>query len=218
MARTVGSDGSVTIEAIRKAGLRLIYKHGYEAMSLRQLASEVGIVQGGLYNHIETKQQLLFDLIRDHMTKVLREVDLAVGRDAAPLEQLISFVRFHVYYHIDKKMEVFISYSELRSLEPGNFKTIVAMRRIYEQKLVEVIKAGAAEGIFDVSDAKTAAFGILSMLSGICTWYDPKGALSRQAVAEIFVEMVLGAVNSGAASVQVNKRRVRQPASKRPVA
>ena len=43
MARTVGSNGPKTMEAIRKAGLRLIYSQGYEAMSLRRLASEVGI-------------------------------------------------------------------------------------------------------------------------------------------------------------------------------
>ncbi|HKU04506.1 MAG TPA: TetR/AcrR family transcriptional regulator, partial [Bradyrhizobium sp.] len=40
MARTVGSYGPKTMEAIRKAGLRLIFEHGYEAMSLRQLAAE----------------------------------------------------------------------------------------------------------------------------------------------------------------------------------
>ena len=37
MARTIGSYGPKTMEAIRKAGLRLIFEHGYEAMSLRQL-------------------------------------------------------------------------------------------------------------------------------------------------------------------------------------
>ena len=36
MARTVGSNGPKTMEAIRKAGLRLIYSQGYEAMSLRR--------------------------------------------------------------------------------------------------------------------------------------------------------------------------------------
>ena len=51
------------MEAIRKAGLRLIFEHGYAAMSLRQLAAEVGIQSGSLYNHISTKQELLFDLI-----------------------------------------------------------------------------------------------------------------------------------------------------------
>ena len=50
------------MQAIRDAGLRLIYRHGYEVMSLRQLAREVGIQAGSLYNHISTKQQLLFEL------------------------------------------------------------------------------------------------------------------------------------------------------------
>ena len=34
MARTIGSYGPKTMEAIRKAGLRLIFEHGYAAMSL----------------------------------------------------------------------------------------------------------------------------------------------------------------------------------------
>lgn len=58
MARTSGSSGPATFEAIRKAGLRLIYRYGYEAMTLRQLAGEIGLVQGSLYNHIATKQDL----------------------------------------------------------------------------------------------------------------------------------------------------------------
>ena len=68
MARTIGSYGPKTLEAIRKAGLRLIFEHGYEAMSLRQLAAEVGIQAGSLYNHIATKQELLFVLIRTTST------------------------------------------------------------------------------------------------------------------------------------------------------
>src|SRR5258707_613564 len=46
MARTIGSYGPKTMEAIRKAGLRLIFEHGYSAMSLRQLAAAVGIPAG----------------------------------------------------------------------------------------------------------------------------------------------------------------------------
>ena len=40
-------------------------------MSLRRLASEVGIQAGSLYNHITTKQELLFDLIKTHMDELL---------------------------------------------------------------------------------------------------------------------------------------------------
>ena len=84
MARTIGSHGPTTLEAIRKAGVRLIFEHGYEAMSLRQLAAEVGIQPGSLYNHISTKQDLLFDLVQDHINDLLREfgVIFPVFRDA----------------------------------------------------------------------------------------------------------------------------------------
>ena len=79
MARTIGSHGPKTMEAIRRAGLRLIFEHGYEAMSLRQLAAEVGIQAGSLYNHISTKQELLFDLVQDHINELLRQLDRALA-------------------------------------------------------------------------------------------------------------------------------------------
>ena len=126
MARTVGSYGPKTMEAIRKAGLRLIFEHGYEAMSLRQLAAEVGIQAGSLYNHIATKQELLFDLIQDHINELLRQLDRALAGKAGATERLHAFVAFHVSYHMTRKREVFIANSELRSLEPKNYEAIVA--------------------------------------------------------------------------------------------
>lgn len=194
MARTTGSSGPATFEAIRRAGLQLIYERGYEAMSLRQLASEIGMAQGSLYNHIATKQELLFILISDHMNDLLLNADLALKDKSGASERLSAFVEFHVNYHVDRKREVFISYSELRSLEPDNFAAIVAMRREYEQKLISILRAGASEGVFTVGDAQAAAFGILSMLAGICTWYNPKGRLSKKQICAIFEEMVRGAV------------------------
>src|SRR3954464_10947701 len=106
MARTVGSHGPTTMAAIREAGLRLIFEQGFEAMSLRQLASEVGIQAGSLYNHISTKQVLLFDLIKTHMEELLERLDAALDGTAPPVEQLKSFIGFHLGYHIARKMEV----------------------------------------------------------------------------------------------------------------
>ena len=88
MARTIGSYGPKTMEAIRKAGLRLIFEHGYSAMSLRQLAAAVGIQAGSLYNHISTKQELLFDLVQDHINELLRQLDLALQGKQRPADKL----------------------------------------------------------------------------------------------------------------------------------
>lgn len=194
MARTSGSSGPVTFEAIRRAGLRLIYKCGYEAMSLRQLAAEINLTQSSLYNHIATKQELLFILIDEHMRDLLQHADLALEGLSEPSERLAAFVEFHVSYHVNRKQEVFISYSELRSLEPGNFEVIVGLRKQYEQKLIDILQDGAEAGVFTLADAQVVAYGILSMLAGICTWYDPKGRLSRKQLTTIFLQMVQGAV------------------------
>ncbi|MFD6064927.1 TetR/AcrR family transcriptional regulator [Rhodococcus wratislaviensis] len=49
--------------AAREAAARLFYEHGYEATSLRTVASEVGIQVGSLYNHISGKEELPTDIM-----------------------------------------------------------------------------------------------------------------------------------------------------------
>jgi AcrR family transcriptional regulator len=194
MARTIGSHGPRTMEAIRKAGLKLIYEHGFEAMSLRQLAAEVGIQVGSLYNHISTKEDLLYDLIRAHMDELFLQFDAAMeavdGKGAE--ERLRAFVAFHVTYHIVRKREVFIGASELRSLEPNHYEEIVSLRRRYERRLIDILEQGEAGGLFRCGDVRVAAYGILSMLTGVCTWFRPHGRLSREQVIAIYSDQVLG--------------------------
>jgi AcrR family transcriptional regulator len=196
MARTAGSHGPKTMEAINKAGLRLIFEHGYEAMSLRHLATEVGIQVGSLYNHISTKQDLLFGLLRTHMENLLRQLDETLAPIDGPEAQLRAFVAFHVHYHIARKREVFICYSELRSLDPDHYEAIVAMRRDYERRLIAILEQGAAEKCFTSDNAPVTAYGILAMLTGVCTWFRPKGRMTADEVAALYTTMVLKAVGN----------------------
>jgi AcrR family transcriptional regulator len=196
MARTIGSSGPKTMEAIRKAGLRLIFEHGYEAMSLRQLAAEVGIQAGSLYNHISTKQELLFELVQDHMNALLRQLDLALTGKERPADKLRAFVAFHVVYHMTKKREVFIANSELRSLDPKNYDAIVALRGTYEQRLAGILAEGVSEGAFEVADIQVATFAILALLTGLCTWYRPGGRLTREAIVAAHEKLVLSGIAS----------------------
>ncbi len=197
MARTAGSHGPKTMEAINKAGLRLIYEHGYEAMSLRHLAAEVGIQVGSLYNHISTKQDLLFGLLHTHMESLLHRLDEALAPFSGAEAQLRGFVDFHVHYHISRKREVFICYSELRSLDPDHYEAVVSLRRAYEQRLIAILEQGVADGLFTVGDCRVAAYGILAMLTGVCTWFRPKGRMTADQVVAIYTKLVLSGVGRG---------------------
>lgn len=205
MARTIGSHGPTTLEAIRKAGVRLIFEHGYEAMSLRQLAAEVGIQAGSLYNHISTKQDLLFDLVQDHINDLLRELDLALEGKADPVERLRAFVAFHVTYHMTRKREVFIANSELRSLDAKNYDAVVALRGAYEQRLAQILTDGVSQGVFEVVDIQVATFAILALLTGLCTWYRPGGRLTRDDIIAAHEKLVLSGVAPQAAAGQASR-------------
>lgn len=194
MARTAGSSGEKTLAAIREAGLDLIHAHGYEAMSLRQLAARIGLQPGSLYNHIETKQDLLFDLIHNHMVTLLASLEEALAGIDDPLEALEAFIAFHLTYHIERKREVFIGSSELRSLEPKNHRKIVALRRTYEDRLCAILKQGAGRRLFKIEDVRVSAYAILAMLTGICTWYDAKGRIGRKKLIDIHTRLVLQGV------------------------
>lgn len=181
------------MEAIYAAGLGLIYRHGYAAMSLRQLASEVGIQPGSLYNHIRTKQDLLFSLLQTHMETLLHALNEALEPHTTPEEQLRAFVAFHVNYHITRRAEVFICYSELRSLEPANYEIIVSLRRAYERRLMMILAGGNAEGAVTVTDIPATAYALLAMLTGVCTWYKPGGRLSPEDLVALYTELTVRA-------------------------
>jgi AcrR family transcriptional regulator len=187
------------MEAIRKAGLRLIFEHGYAAMSLRQLAAEVGIQSGSLYNHISNKQELLFDLVRDHINELLRQLDRALLGKQQPADKLRAFVAFHVTYHMTRKREVFIANSELRCLESKNYDAIVALRGAYEQRLAGILAEGVSEGVFEVVDVQVATFAILALLTGLSTWYRPGGRLTKEAIVAAHEKLVLSGVSPQAA-------------------
>lgn len=192
MARTVGSSGLKTSEAIRAAGLRLIHRHGYAAMSLRDLAAEVGIQAGSLYNYIESKQELLFGLVEEHMTELLVRLDEALDGIEEPKDRLIAFSSFHLRYHMAHQAETFVVNSELRSLEPNNHAKIVSMRRAYEARLEEILAEGARADLFDVADVRVTAFAILGLLTGVCGWYRPGGRLSEDEIVAIHIGLLVG--------------------------
>ena len=84
MARTTGSDGEKTEAAVREAAVSLIARFGYEAMSMRQLAAEVGVQAAALYRYFPTKEDLLFTLMREHMEGLTEAWDAARPDTADP--------------------------------------------------------------------------------------------------------------------------------------
>jgi len=191
MARTQGSHAGTTGPKIREVALRLFAHHGFAAVSMRQIAREVGVQAGALYLYTPDKQTLLFELMRGHMAELLADWMPPGG---GPLAELEDFARHHIRFHLDRPELVFIAYMELRNLSAENFAVIEGLRRDYENRLEDVLRAGVAEGVFDVADTKLATMGLISMLTGVTTWFRDGGRLARGDVETIYWDMVRKAV------------------------
>lgn len=193
MARKIGSHSDITGPKVREAALRLFARHGFASVTMRQIASDVGVQAGALYLYTPDKQTLLFDLLRDHMQEVL---DCLAAEDfsGGPVDRLETFTRFHIRHHLERRDGVFISYMELRNLNAENFAELEAMRRQYEDALEKILKDGQASGHFDVDDTKLTTLALIAMLNGVTNWYKPDGRLSLERVEAIYSDMAGKAV------------------------
>lgn len=194
MARTTGSHSDITGPRIRQAAQALFARHGFAAVSMRQIAAEVGVQVGALYNYTPDKQSLLFHLMRTHMEELLDAYqDMS---DASPSARLRHFVSFHIRFHHDRPDAVFIAYMELRNLSTENFAAIEALRRQYEEYLEQIIRDGKTVQGFQVSDTKVATLAVIAMLTGVNTWFRADGRLSLEDVGQIYWKMVSRAVGA----------------------
>jgi len=184
--------GLETAARVRDAALKRFAATGYAAVSMREIAADVGVRPGALYNHFPTKQDILKDLMLSHMAQLHQAWETCdISADLDPLER---FVRFHIRYHLEKTDEVFISYMELRNLEPDNFDVVEIERRRYEAVLTGILEQGASSGRYAVSEPKVATRAIIAMLTGIPSWFRDGGRLSRQEIEALYLELARKAV------------------------
>jgi len=205
---------------LRKAGVRLIARHGFEAMSLRMLATEVGVQAGSLYNYIDNKQDFLFDLLASIIRELVEELSENLAGIEDPRARLRAFVQEHITFHTRRKEEVFIGNMELRSLTPAHHREIRAMRDAYEKVLEDIIRDGIDAGYFKCADAGTAKLAILAMLTGVSTWYRPSGRHTINTLIEHYVEFTFGLLHAQEhvppAAVARPRRRLSEPAGPSP--
>lgn len=180
---------------MRQAALELFAKHGFAAVSMRQIAKEVGVQAGALYNYTPDKQSLLFDLMQSHMTELLDAMPQNAADD--PQQRLEDFVRFHIAFHHERPNAVFIAYMELRNLNERNFAIIENLRGKYEGRLQGIFQDGQSTGAWQVRDAKIATYAVIAMLTGVNTWFRTEGRLSLSEVQDQYWQMVRNSVAAG---------------------
>ena len=196
MARTVGSVGERTEGAIRDAALGLMARRGYEAVSMRDLAAEVGVQPAALYRYFPTKEELLFTLLLEHMQALAAAWETMRPAAAPPSERLAAFVDNHVRFHVARRHSTHVSNMELRSLSHERLSHVLKRRNAYEKELRVILRDGRDSGDFDIDDTELTAMAIIQMLTGVIVWFRPGERLTVDQVTEIYLKMTMRLVGA----------------------
>lgn len=191
MARTTGSDGEKTEAAIRQAAVRLIAHHGYEAVSMRQLAGEVGVQAAALYRYFPNKEELLFTLMREHMEGLIAAWQAARPADRDPVTRLAAFTANHIRFHVERRHSTHVSNMELRSLGHSKLSAILKLRTAYEKELRQILREGAERKVFNIEDTALTAMAIIQMITGVIVWFRPDERLSVADVTRKYQAMTM---------------------------
>ncbi|RUX44823.1 TetR/AcrR family transcriptional regulator [Mesorhizobium sp. M4A.F.Ca.ET.020.02.1.1] len=196
MARTTGSDGEKTEAAVREAAVSLIARLGYEAMSMRLLAAEVGVQAAALYRYFPTKEDLLFTLMREHMEGLLQAWEAARPAGADPVARLAAYVENHIAFHIERRHATHVSNMELRSLSHDRLTLILKQRSAYEKELRAILRDGAEDGVFAIDDIGLTAMALIQMMTGVIVWFRPGERLSIGEVTTSYLSMTMRLVGA----------------------
>ncbi len=185
--RLAGSNREATWSRIRSAGVELLFKHGYEAMNTRQLAEAAGLKPGSLYYYFASKEDFLHRLLVDLLQEIVDDLEEHLGGLEDVDDRLDAFVRVLVKWHVQRREETFIASIEVRALSQDRHQEYSALRDRFDAILTEILRDGMEQGRYEIKHQSIARNAILSALTAISGWYDPKGPLGLDDLVDDFL-------------------------------
>lgn len=179
---------------VSAAAVDLWFERGYHGAGLREIAREVGVQMSTLYHYYPSKQSLLVEIMSTTMSQLAEQATYAIYAARTPRSRLIAGIKAHVMYHAERRKEIFITDSEIRSLEPIGRELIIVKRDAYSRMFGALLEQGVDEGDFTIQDVPVAMQAMFGMINAVPQWYRPDGRLTLSEIADLMAELVISGI------------------------
>lgn len=190
---------SVNIESTRrneiiKTAAQLFKEKGYSAVTMRDLASAMGMKAASLYNHISSKQDILKAIIISLAEEFTQGMEVIKHSSNSSIQKLHHIVALHVditnrntfgmaslnndWMHLEEELEYYLK-----------------LRKRYENDFVDIIKGGiSAQEIVD-TNPEVVMFSMLSTLRSLYLWLPKKEAIQSEALSKMLSQILIQGIN-----------------------
>ena len=180
---------------VREAALTLFAERGYHGTKMNDIADVLGIRAPSLYNHIDSKHEILREIIIETMDLVLTDFAVATTGVDDIADRLRRATEVYVSRHAWHRREALIVNRETQSLADPARSVAHSKQDQHARQFQELIEDGLASGHFYVESPQLATFAILEMAVAVARWFREEGPLSAAEVASeygVFALRIVG--------------------------
>jgi len=186
-----------THRRLLEEALLLFGARGFHGVSVREITDATGIRASSLYAHMESKEQLLFELViigHEEHHELLRHALVEASSD--PIDQLSRLVRAHVFLHATYPLLARICNRELQALSDESRVRVMDVRNASQQLMADVVERGMRLGVFHVEDLWLASAATLAMGLRIAEWWSDEMGYTVEAVADAYATFAVRLLTS----------------------
>jgi len=188
-----GLKTNIMKEKILESAIDLFYKAGFVKASIRDISQKVGIAKSSVYEHFKSKDDILYQIIIDLNTFVVRELKQAASMHDSPLESLRAMIFWQVCVTTEKRKEVKIYIEEQYQLPPRLRKSALKGHRqvykLYYDKICEI-----NQDLLPDMNRIAMAFANFGMINWVYRWFREDGEMTIEEVAEVIIRIFFNGI------------------------
>jgi AcrR family transcriptional regulator len=175
---------------IRKASF-MFREKGFPATSMRDLAETVGIEAASLYNHIQSKSEILQEIIFHIANDCNVHLESLDGSNISNIKKVEALIRFHVQMMMNRFDDYCVMINEWIHLGEPYLTTFTTQRRSYVQKMEAIIEEGIRNKEIKPVLPYVAMLTILSSVRGLEFWHRSGKKITPQVIEDNMVAFLI---------------------------
>lgn len=198
MARPLGASqgrvprgGQRRREELLSLACRIFAEKGFDGASLQDIADEFGVLKGSLFHYIQSKDELLYEIIDGVFRGAQDAVWSKAVQDGPAVERLRRVITAYIEYvsrHLD---EVTVWLHDFKALPAEQRQSIRRYEERDRRRLLELIEQAQREGgIWSDADARLASLALLGAMNWVHRWFRPRGLTARE-IGDAFADLFL---------------------------
>lgn len=154
-------------EKILDTSRQFLFTEGYNSLSMRKIANEVGASATSIYLYFENKDHLVHTLIEESVEELSVAIEQSAGRKHASIDKFEAIIRGYVNFALSNPEKYQVIYMALSGEMTRYPKEKFRKARRGYALLESVILKGIEEGLMELDEPKIAAYSIWAQLHGV---------------------------------------------------